>query len=228
MAAERYNLLVEKPDVEAFEFIIEENSSKPGADREMYISGPYMVANTENKNNRVYPIKELKREADRYVKDMVDKNRAMGELNHPTSAEVDLERACHRVISLEQDGNVWMGKSKVLTTPTGLIVQSLIRDGCSLGMSTRSLGKLDEIGKDKHKVKDMRLIAIDCVADPSYPKAFVNGILESKKWVCNNDGSFCELYDAFENSLHDLPRRDVEVYLRDQIVNFINKVKQKQ
>ncbi len=228
MATSKYNLLVEKPDVEAFEFIIEENSSKPGSERDMYISGPYMVANTENKNNRVYPVAELKREADRYVTEMVKKNRAMGELNHPTSAEVDLERACHRVISLKQEGNVFMGKSKVLSTPTGLIVQSLIRDGCSLGMSTRSLGKLDEIGKDKHKVKDMRLIAIDCVADPSYPKAFVNGILESKKWVCNNDGSFCELYDAFENSLHDLPRRDVEVYLRDQIVTFINKVKQKQ
>ena len=152
----------------------------------------------------------------------------MGELNHPTSAEVDLERACHMVTSLEQDDNVFYGKSKVLSTPTGLIVQSLIRDGCSLGMSTRSLGKLVNSEERVNTVKDMRLVAIDCVADPSYPKAFVNGILESKRWVCNEDGSFCELYEDFEDCMCDLPKKDVEQYLREQVITFINKIKEKQ
>jgi len=222
---ERFSLLIEKPDVESFEFLIEEKNSKDKGS--MYITGPYMVCNVENKNHRIYPEEEMIRESRRYSEEMIDKKRAMGELNHPTSAEVDLERACHMVTSLEQDGNIFYGKSKVLSTPTGLIVQSLIRDGCSLGMSSRALGKLTEKG-DTNVVQDMRLIAIDCVADPSSPKAFVNGILESKKWVCSEDGTFCELYDAFENNISELPKKDVEQYLKEQVLDFLNKIKSKQ
>ena len=225
MMNENFSLLIEKPDINDFQFIIEEKNSKDKGS--MYITGPYMVCDVENKNHRVYPKEEMVREAGRYITEMVDKKRAMGELNHPTSAEVDLERACHMVVSLEQDDNVFYGKSKVLSTPTGLIVQSLIRDGCSLGMSSRSLGKLNQKG-DTHIVQDMRLIAIDCVADPSYPKAFVNGILESKRWVCSEDGSFCELYDDFQHSITELPKKDVESYLREQVIIFLNKIKTKQ
>lgn len=222
---DNFNLLIEKPDTNDFQFIIEEKNGKDKGS--MYIKGPYMVCNVENKNHRVYPEEEMQREVARYKEEMIDKKRAMGELNHPTSAEVDLERACHMVVSLEQDDNIFYGKSKVLTTPTGLIVQSLIRDGCSLGMSSRSLGKLEGQG-DTHIVQDMRLIAIDCVADPSYPKAFVNGILESKKWVCSEDGSFCELYDSFQNNIETLPKKDIEGYLLEQITDFLNKIKSKQ
>ena len=222
----RFNLLIEKPDTRDFEYLIEEKNSKDKGS--MYIKGPYMVCEVENKNNRVYPREEMEREVKRYISEMIEPKRAMGELNHPTSAEVDLERACHMVTSLEQDDNVFYGKSKVLSTPTGLIVQSLIRDGCSLGMSTRSLGKLVNSEERVNTVKDMRLVAIDCVADPSYPKAFVNGILESKRWVCNEDGSFCELYEDFEDCMCDLPKKDVEQYLREQVITFINKIKEKQ
>jgi len=223
--SDNFSLLIEKPDTNDFQFIIEEKNSKDKGS--MYITGPYMVCNVENKNHRVYPKEEMIREVSRYKEEMIDKKRAMGELNHPTSAEVDLERACHMVVNLEQDGNVFFGKSKVLSTPTGLIVQSLIRDGCSLGMSSRSLGKLEGQG-DTHIVQDMRLVAIDCVADPSYPKAFVNGILESKKWVCSEDGSFCELYDSFQESIETLPKKDIEGYLKEQITDFLNKIKSKQ
>lgn len=222
---DNFSLLIETPDTSDFQYIIEEKNSKDKGS--MYITGPYMVCNVENKNHRVYPKEEMIREVTRYTNEMVNKKRAMGELNHPTSAEVDLERACHMVVNLEQDDNVFYGKSKVLSTPTGLIVQSLIRDGCSLGMSSRSLGKLEPEGQT-HVVQDMRLIAIDCVADPSYPKAFVNGILESKKWVCSEDGSFCELYDDFQNNIETLPKKDIEVYLREQVMNFLNKIKSKQ
>jgi len=223
---ERFSLLIEKPDPGQFEFLVEEKNSKDKGS--MHIMGPYMICDVENKNNRIYPREEMEREVERYTAEMIINNRAMGELNHPTSAEVDLERACHMVTSLEQDDNIFYGKSKVLSTPTGLIVQSLIRDGCSLGMSTRSLGKLINEDSKVNTVKDMRLVAIDCVADPSYPKAFVNGILESKRWVCNEDGTFCEMYDSFEDCICDLPKKDVEQYLREQVITFINKIKQKQ
>ena len=147
----------------------------------------------------------------------------MGELNHPTTADVDLERACHMVTELSQDGNVFYGKSKVLTTPCGQIVRSLVNDGVKVGMSSRALGTLEE-GNEHSTVKNMKLVAIDCVADPSYPKAFVNGILESKQWVLSDDNRYEEVYDNFEKSLKILPKKEVDSFLRDRILSFIKSI----
>ena len=170
----KLNLVVENPDVDdQFEYIEEEVDRNSPTN--LYIKGPYMMAEDINKNNRRYPLQELEREATRYIKEMVKPGRAMGELNHPTTADVDLERACHMVTELTQDGNIFYGKSKVLSTPCGQIVRSLINDGVKVGMSSRALGTLEE-SKNHNTVKNMKLVAIDCVADPSYPKAFVNGI----------------------------------------------------
>ena len=181
------------------------------------------MAEGVNRNNRLYPKEELVREVARYNEEMVVPGRAMGELNHPTSADVDLERACHIVTEITQDGNVFYGKSKVLTTPCGQIVRALINDGVKVGMSSRALGTLEE-GRSHNTVKNMKLVAIDCVADPSYPKAFVNGILESKQWVLADDGKYEELYDKFENSVSSLPKKDINKFLTERILNFINKL----
>lgn len=218
----KLNLVVEKPDVsDEFEYIEEEtNKNSPS---NLYIKGPYMMAEGVNRNNRLYPKEELVREVARYNEEMVVPGRAMGELNHPTSADVDLERACHMVTEITQDGNVFYGKSKVLTTPCGQIVRALINDGVKVGMSSRALGTLEE-GRSHNTVKNMKLVAIDCVADPSYPKAFVNGILESKQWVLAEDGKYEELYDKFENSVSSLPKKDIDKFLTERILNFINKL----
>tara|TARA_Y100001972_G_C7630663_1_gene316565 strand:- start:472 stop:1137 length:666 start_codon:yes stop_codon:yes gene_type:complete len=215
----KLNLVVEKPDTQdEFEYIEEEtNRNEPS---NLYIKGPYMMAEGVNRNNRLYPIEELKREVKRYNEEMVIPGRAMGELNHPTSADVDLERACHIVSEITQDGNIFYGKSKVLTTPCGHIVRSLINDGVKVGMSSRALGTLEE-GSDHNIVKNMKLVAVDCVADPSYPKAFVNGILESKQWVLAEDGKYEEHYDNLAKSLVNLPKKDVESFLTNRILSFI-------
>ena len=152
---------------------------------------------------------------------MVKPGRAMGELNHPSSADVDLERACHMVTEITQDGNVFYGKSKVLTTPCGQVVRSLINDGVKIGMSSRALGTLEEKA-DYNRVNNLKLVAIDCVADPSYSSAFVNGILESKQWVLAEDGAYEEIYDKFEESISSLPKKGVDEYLRERFLSFIN------
>ena len=224
-----FKLLVEKTDPESFEYIISEKNKD--SDRRMYIKGPMIMAEDVNRNDRIYPINEVIKEVKRYKKEMIDHNRAMGELNHPTSAEVDLERACHVVQELYQDGNTFIGKSKVLRTPVGKIVENLILDGIKVGMSTRSLGKLEPIASSKdtdktvNMVSEMKLIAIDCVADPSYPEAFVNGILESKQWILDKYGQFNADFEKFEKSLETLPRNNVELYIKDQIIDFISKIK---
>ena len=219
------NLIVETPaPKEEFEYIVEEGNSKDK--QNFYIKGPYMMAEGVNRNKRIYPLEEMQREVKRYENLMVKTGRAMGELNHPTTADVDLERACHLVTEMSQDGNVFYGKSKVLSTPTGLIVRSLINDGVRVGMSSRALGQLiPESGQDGvNRVKDFKLVAIDCVADPSFPKAFVNGILESKQYVVNKYGQFEEAYDSFESNLTSLPTKNVDDYLKQNILKFIKQL----
>lgn len=217
-------LLVETPaPEEQFEYILEEKNPKEPA--RLYIQGPYMVCNEVNKNQRIYEKSDMQREVDRYIAEMVKTQRAMGELNHPTSAEVNLERACHLVTNLRMEGNTVVGKSQVLSTPMGQIVRSLINDGVKVGMSSRALGKLNEESSGVNRVTDMRLIAIDCVADPSCPKAFVNGILESKQFVLNTRGELEEIYDRFESAIGKLPVREVQTYLKEQIISFFKFLK---
>ena len=216
-------LLVEVPAPrEEYEYILEEQS-KDGV-KNLYIKGPYMMAEDVNRNKRYYPSGELKREVDRYIKDMIKENRSMGELNHPTTAEVDLERACHIVTDMWQEGKTFYGKSKVLSTPCGQIVKSLINDGVKVGMSSRALGQLTEEKNGINRVSDMKLVAIDCVSDPSCPKAFVNGILENKNFIITSDGTYEETYDKFEKSLDTLPRKELDVYLRQRVLDFLNKI----
>jgi hypothetical protein len=216
-------LLVETPaSEEQFEYIEEQKNLK--GQSVMKIRGPYMACEEVNKNKRIYTESDMEREVNRYVQEMVIPKRALGELNHPASAEVDLERACHMVTSLRKDGNIIIGESIVLSTPVGQIVRSLINDGVKVGMSSRALGQLEEQSDGINRVNEMRLIAVDCVADPSCPKAFVNGILESKQFVLGMDGKLEEVYESFEKSIRGLPRHDVASFLREQILTFLSKL----
>ena len=215
------NLIVETPaPKEEFEYIVEEGKNS----KDFFIKGPYMMAEGVNRNKRIYPLEEMEKEVKRYQADMVQTGRAMGELNHPTTADVDLERACHLVTEVSQEGNVFYGKSKVLSTPTGMIVRALINDGVRVGMSSRALGQLiPESGQEGvSRVQNFKLVAIDCVADPSFPKAFVNGILESKQYVVNKYGQFEEAYDNFEKTISTMPLKNKDEFLREHMLQFIN------
>ena len=218
-----FKLLVEKTDPLEFEYIVEEKNNQ--SESRLYIKGPYLMASDVNKNKRVYDLDNMVQEVTRYEKEMIKTARSMGELNHPTTAEVDLERACHIVTEMKQDGNIFYGKSKVLQTPCGTIVKQLVTDGVRVGMSSRALGKIDQDADSEiGHVTEMKLVAIDCVADPSYSDAFVNGILESKQWILNRSGEFEEHFDRFEESLKTLPNRDVDEYFRNKFIEFIKNI----
>lgn len=217
-----YKLLIEDFDRSNFNYIIEEGDGKSPS--RVYIEGPYMCAEKVNKNKRRYIKEEMLREVERYKHEEIDKMKALGELNHPSTAEVDLERACHMVTELKPDGNEVIGRSKILSTPCGKIVESLIRDGVSVGMSTRSLGRLVEEAGGINRVEDMKLIAIDCVADPSYAGAFVDGILESKQWICDNNGNYCEVCEQFDNTISTLPSKNVNEYLVNAVGDFLKAI----
>jgi len=211
-------LITQTPITEGLDYLIEEgNKDKPA---NIFVSGVYMVADEKNKNNRIYNSEEMAQEVARYNKEFVVTNRALGELEHPQSASVNSERACHLITELRMEGNLVKGRSKILRTPLGEIMRSLILDGVKMGMSSRALGSLEDRGGVNY-VKNMKLICVDAVADPSAPGAFVNGILESKSFIISKDGRFEEVYETLEGKLANLPRKDVDSYLKEQIVKFI-------
>lgn len=218
-----YKLIVESPNYDVKYLMVEENRNSPA---NLYIKGPFLMANETNRNNRIYPLEEMVSEVTRYSTEMINVNRGLGELNHPSTGEVNLERACHVVTELKQNGHIFDGKSKILTTPMGQIVRSLINDGVKLGVSSRALGRIDE-KNGKSYVSDFRLVAIDVVADPSVPTAFVNGILESKKWVLVENGHFESVYEDFEDRISKLPKRNQRDFLKEQVINFINALKER-
>jgi hypothetical protein len=151
-----------------------------------FIEGVFMQSDVKNRNGRVYPTNILKKECGRYITEYVEKGRAMGELNHPTGPTVNLDRVSHIIKDLHEDGKNIYGKAKVLDTPMGKIVKNLIDEGAQLGVSTRGMGSLRPKNGYQEVQEDFMLAAIDIVADPSAPNAFVNGIMEGREWVFEN------------------------------------------
>lgn len=152
-------------------------------DKTYFIEGIFMQADVKNRNGRVYPQNTLLKECNRYINEYVNKGRALGELNHPTGPTVNLDRVSHIVKELHEDGKNVFGKAKVLDTPTGKIVKNLIDEGAQLGVSTRGMGSLSKKNGYQEVQEDFMLAAIDIVADPSAPNAFVNGIMEGREWM---------------------------------------------
>jgi hypothetical protein len=217
-----YRLLVEEPTYEVKYLVEEKNRNTPS---NMFIQGPFLMANETNKNKRIYPLEEMVKEVDRYRSEMITQNRATGELNHPQTPDINLERVCHLITDIKQNGNIFEGKSKILSNAMGQLVRSLILDGVKLGVSSRSLGRLVPDKSGVNKVADFRIVAVDVVADPSVPTAFVNGILESKQWVLDDRGEFLPVYEKFEKAIKTLPKKDLDFYLKEQIISFINALK---
>lgn len=152
-----------------------------------FIEGIFMQFDTKNRNGRIYPKDILLNEVKRYSSEYVTTSRALGELGHPSGPSVNLERVSHMIKTLKEDGNNIIGKAKILDTPYGLIVKNLIDEGAKLGVSSRGIGSTKS-GDDGVKIvqEDFMLHAVDIVADPSAPEAFVNGVMEGKEWVWNN------------------------------------------
>ena len=169
--------------IEEVKFLTEDNNGK----KNHYIQGVFLQGEIKNRNGRVYPIDILEREVGRYTTENISKNRALGELGHPEGPTVNLDRASHKIESLVREGNNYIGKAKLLDTPMGQIAKSLLDEGVSLGVSSRGVGSLREMGGANYVRDDYQLAtAADIVADPSAPDAFVEGIMEGIEWVWDN------------------------------------------
>jgi hypothetical protein len=194
-------------------------------EKQYFIEGVFMQAEQKNKNGRVYPKQILAKEANRYVTEYVNKNRALGELNHPTGPSVNLDRVSHKVTWLYENNNDFYGKAKILDTPCGQIVKNLMSEGVKLGVSTRGMGSLEKRGGVNVVKEDFMLAAIDIVADPSAPNAFVNGIMEGKEWVWDNGLLKEQQIAEYRNTLKKTPSRKLQTESIKLFADFLRKIK---
>jgi Prohead core protein serine protease len=210
-----------KEVVETVQYLTEEKDGK----KTLFIEGPFLVSERKNKNGRLYEYDTMKKEVARYSSEYINKNRAFGELGHPDTPSINLDRVSHMIVGLKEDGNQWIGKAKILETPMGNIARNLIEGGGQLGVSSRGMGSLKNVNGVNIVQDDFYLAtAADIVADPSAPGAFVQGIMEGKEWMLVN-GVWTE--QDQEQAIRRVRRassKEIEAVSLNIFENFIRKL----
>jgi hypothetical protein len=215
--------LIKESNFDSVRCITESNES---GKKSLFIEGRFLVAEEPNKNRRIYRINTLEREVNRYNEEFVKTNRALGELGHPDTPSINLERVSHKIISLTKEGNTFIGKAMILETPYGNIVKNFIDSGVSLGVSSRGMGSVVANNEGVNVVQDdFRLAtAADIVADPSAPGAFVNGIMEGKEWLFV-EGRYVEVnIDNAKRQIKKASSKQIEEVALKLFENFISKL----
>jgi hypothetical protein len=194
--------------------------------RKLFIEGTFLVGEQVNKNNRMYKMDTLRREVERYTEEFIKTNRALGELGHPDTPSLNLERVSHKIVSLKEDGNSFYGKALILETPYGQIVKNFIDNDIQVGVSSRAMGSLVQTKEGYNLVQDdLRLAtAADIVADPSAPGAFVNGIMENKEWMFV-EGRFVEVdFDNAKKQIKRASKSQIEQTALQIFENYLRKL----
>ena len=210
-----------KEITESVNYITEEKDGK----KTLFIEGPFLVTERENKNKRLYEHGTMLKEVKRYTEEYINKNRAYGELGHPDTPSINLDRVSHIITSLKEDGHQFIGKAKILDTPMGQIARNLIEGGGQLGVSSRGMGSLKNVNGVNIVQDDFYLAtAADIVADPSAPGAFVQGIMEGKEWMLV-DGVWTERQlEESKKMIRQATPREIEAVGLKIFENFIKKL----
>jgi len=160
--------------------------AKQNGTKDVFIEGIFMMADSKNRNGRIYESNVLHPAVERYIEEQVKTGRAVGELNHPDGPTINLDKVSHLITSLRIEGSNVIGKAKILDTPMGKIVKGLLEGGVKLGVSSRGMGSLETRNGVNYVKNDFHLATVDIVQDPSAPAAFVNGIMEGVEWIYEN------------------------------------------
>ena len=155
-------------------------------EKDLFLSGIFMQTEAKNKNGRIYPRGMMEQKVRDYNEQYVKTSRALGELEHPATPQINLDRVSHLITELKFVGDDIYGKAKIMPTPCGNIARGLIQGGAQLGVSSRGVGSVVNRNGINEVQQDFRLVTVDLVADPSAHAALVNGIYENAEWVWNN------------------------------------------
>ena len=207
---------------EKIEYITE---AKENGGKDYKIKGVFMQGEIKNRNGRVYPMQVLDEQVNKYKESYIDKNRAYGELGHPSGPTINLERVSHMITDLYKDGNNYIGEAKIMDTPYGKIVKNLMDEGASLGVSSRGMGSLKQNGNSQVVQKDYHLAtAADIVADPSAPDAFVEGIMEGKEWIWDNGVLREAQVNEYKEEIEKYSKRNLEKAKLKVFTDFLSKL----
>jgi hypothetical protein len=194
--------------------------------KKLYIEGTFLVGEQVNKNNRMYKMDTLRKEVNRYNEEYINTGRALGELGHPDTPTINLERVSHKIVGLTEDGNSYYGRALILETPYGQIVKNFIDNDIQVGVSSRAMGSLVQTKEGYSLVQDdLKLAtAADIVADPSAPGAFVNGIMENKEWMFV-EGRFVEVdFDNAKKQIKSASKAQIEQVALKLFENYLRKL----
>jgi hypothetical protein len=209
--------------IESVKYLTE--SSENGK-KKLYIEGTFLVGEQVNKNNRMYKMDTLRKEVNRYNEEYINTGRALGELGHPDTPTINLERVSHKIVGLTEDGNSYYGRALILETPYGQIVKNFIDNDIQVGVSSRAMGSLVQTKEGYSLVQDdLKLAtAADIVADPSAPGAFVNGIMENKEWMFV-EGRFVEVdFDNAKKQIKSASKAQIEQVALKLFENYLRKL----
>ena len=202
------------------------SEAKENGEKQYFIEGIFLQANRKNRNGRIYPLGVMESEVNRYINEVVDNNRAYGELGHPAGPSINLDRVSHMITSLKRDGDNFIGKAKLTETPMGNIARGLLASGANLGVSSRGLGTLKPTKDGVMEVQsDFRLAtAADIVADPSAPDAFVKGVMENVDWVYDpvKDTWHEEKLDNMKKAMHGMTKGQLEEQKMAIFEDYVN------
>jgi len=208
----------------------EEHSIQPliesvNGEKKYFIEGIFAQAELKNRNGRIYPKKILEKAINNY-QPMIDKKRAIGELNHPQHPNPNPERASHLIQKLEWKDNNVMGKAKILTSlPMGKIAKGLIDEGVSFGVSTRGMGSVSEMKDLKIVQDDFILNTIDIVSDPSGIDCFVEGLMEGQDWVFDAAVGQWKMADQMRSSMKRMTSKQIVEQKAQLFEKFLNSIR---
>jgi len=207
---------------EEVKYIAEEGTE---GKKNLYIEGIFLQGGITNRNGRMYDPNILEKEVVRYTMENIDKNRAYGELGHPSGPSINLERVCMMIKSLKREGNNFIGRAKIMDTPYGNIVKNLMSEGATLGVSSRGMGSLKEVNGVNVVQDDFFLAtAADIVADPSAPDAYVNGVMEGVEWVWNNGVLKAQTVEQHKKIIKEAPKADLAEAKLRVFKHFLSKL----
>ena len=183
--------------------------------KNLYLKGICIEGNKRNANERVYPLHEITRAVNTINKQIAEGYSVLGEVDHPDDLKINLDRVCHSVEEMWMDGTAGCGKLKILPTPMGNLIKTLLQSGVKLGVSSRGSGNVDD--RTGH-VSDFEIVTIDVVAQPSAPNAYPKAVYES---MMNMNYGHRLLEIAKEASQDNKVQR----YLKSEVVKLIKELK---
>lgn len=194
--------------------MIVEAKDNPNGGKSLYMSGIFIQGGVKNQNQRVYPVSEISKAVDSIKTRLDEGYSVLGEADHPEDLTVNIDRVSHMIESMWMDGPNGYGKLKVLPTPMGNIIKTLMESGVKLGVSSRGSGNVADDGN----VKDFDIVTVDIVAQPSAPEAYPTAIYERAMMHKRRS----TLMDVAESVQHD---RRAQKFLKEEVLKFISSLK---